>query len=156
MPARKLVHFFATGFYSGLVPVMPGTAGTLVAIPLFLVISLFFSLFGYIVFTICFIFFSIWISGIAETQAKRKDPREIVIDEMAGFLVAMTALPPRFTYIAAGFVLFRLFDILKPFPIGIIDKKLAGGKGIVLDDIVAGIYAHIAVQAGSRLISGVL
>ncbi len=155
MPAKKLVHFFATGFYCGLVPAMPGTVGTVAAIPLFLVVSRFFSLSGYIVFVVGFILFSIWISGKAEAQAGRKDPREIVIDEMAGFLVAMTALPPGVIYIVAGFVLFRLFDIVKPFPIGMIDKKLKGGKGIVLDDVVAGIYANIAVQVGSRLISSV-
>lgn len=152
LPA-KLVTFFATGFYSGYIPGMPGTAGTLVCIPFFYLLSRYLSLSYYLLFTVCFILFAIWISGKAEAQTGKKDPPEIVIDEMAGFLVTMAACPPQWVYIAAGFVLFRVFDIFKPFPIGRINKKMTGGKGVVLDDIVAGVYANMVLQA-ARVVSG--
>ncbi len=153
MLSKKLVNLLATGFYTGYTPVMPGTAGTIACIPVFFITSLFFPLYYYLVFTVLFVLFSIWISGKAEAQSDKKDPSEIVIDEMAGFLVAMATFPPQLLYIATGFILFRLFDIFKPFPAGRINKKMTGGKGVVLDDVVAGVYANVVMQIGSKLIS---
>jgi len=142
---RRLVLFFATGCGSGYVPVMPGTAGTAAGVVLFFILSPL-SLSLYLLTTTAFIFISIWIAHQAALCLQVKDPAQIVIDEIAGYLVTMASFPFTWQYAAAGFVLFRVFDIIKPFPAGWIDRKVAGGYGIVLDDVAAGIYANIVLQ----------
>ena len=142
---RRLVLFFATGSGSGYVPVVPGTAGTLVAVVLFFVLSSL-SLFLYLLTTVAFIFISIWIAHQAAILLQMKDPPPVVIDEIAGYLVTMASFPFTWQYVAAGFIIFRIFDIIKPFPAGWFDRKVAGGYGIVLDDVAAGIYANIVLQ----------
>jgi phosphatidylglycerophosphatase A len=142
---RRLVLLCATGCGSGYVPVIPGTAGTAAALlPFILLSSLPLSL--YLLTTVAFIFISIWISHQAAILLKMKDPPPVVIDEVAGYLVTMATFPCTWQYVAAGFILFRLFDIFKPFPARWIDRKVPGGYGIVLDDVAAGIYANIVLQ----------
>lgn len=139
-------HFLAFGFGSGLAPIAPGTFGTLVAIPIYLLMQPL-SLAWYLLLVILMSLFGIWLCGRSADQLGLKDPGGIVWDEIAGFLVTMTLAPEGWQWIAIGFVLFRLFDIWKPWPILQIDQKVEGGLGIMLDDIIAGLYALIVLQA---------
>lgn len=138
-------HFLAFGFGSGLAPFAPGTFGTLVAIPLFLLIQPL-ALPWYLLIVLAITLFGIWLCGASAKELGLHDPAGIVWDEIAGYLVTMIAAPTGWKWIIIGFILFRLFDIWKPWPINIADKKLEGGLGIMLDDIIAGIYALIVLQ----------
>ena len=149
---RHLVILFSTGFYSGYTPVAPGTAGTVVAVPLYLVMSRLPG-FSYGFAVVAFLCMSWWFSRAAELIFLKKDSRRIVIDEMAGFLVTMGFLPPAPVYLLSGFVLFRFFDILKPFPIRRLEA-LKGGYGVVADDIMAGLYSHALLQGSILLFQG--
>ena len=142
---KSIVLFCATGAFSGYVPVMPGTVGSAAAIPLYCLFALFpFPL--YLAATALFIVFSILISGCAEKHFGRKDPPCVVIDEWAGFLVTMASFTPSWQSVLGGFVLFRFFDVVKPYPAGTINDTVGGGAGIVLDDVAAGIYANAVLQ----------
>ena len=142
---KNLVLFFATGCYSGFSPGAPGTAGSVIGVALFWLLSpLSFPL--YIITVTAFIFLAIWCASRASGIYQKKDPSQVVIDEIAGYLVTMAALPPTWGYIIAGFLLFRVMDIVKPYPIRWIDQNIAGGYGIVLDDVLAGVYANIILQ----------
>ncbi|MCG2829540.1 MAG: phosphatidylglycerophosphatase A [Desulfobacteraceae bacterium] len=99
-----------------------------------------------ILFILIFIFFAIWISNMAEKILKQNDPGCIVIDEIAGIMVTFLSLPFNTITVIAGFLIFRFFDILKPFPIRSMERKLAGGTGIVMDDLLAGVYSNIALR----------
>lgn len=144
---NKMVLFFAAGGGAGYVPRFPGTVGTLAAIPLSLALnylanySLIFAA-GILGAAICC---AIWLAGKASEILAQKDPGVIVIDEIAGFLLANFTAPPRVSVLAAGFILFRFFDIAKIYPARRLEK-LPGGIGIVLDDIMAGIYTLVIVQ----------
>lgn len=138
-------HFLAFGFGSGLSPIAPGTFGTLAAIPLYLLIQPL-SLLWYLLLVILVTVFGVWLCGRSANQLGLKDPGGIVWDEIAGFLVTMTLAPQGWQWIVIGFVLFRIFDIWKPWPIVLIDRKVEGGLGIMLDDIVAGLYALLVLQ----------
>jgi len=141
---KRFILLLASGFGAGYVPMVPGTAGTLVAIPIFLVLSSIpFPLHELTILT--FFFFASWISGEAERYWGRKDHPRIVIDEIMGYLIAMLWLPKTTLFIILGFFLFRFFDIVKPPPIRLLEK-VKGGFGVVLDDVVAGIYANIVLQ----------
>ena len=150
-PRRGRAFFIvlATGLGSGYCPFAPGTAGTAMGILFFLGFSQFSPLL-YLLTLIAFIFLSAWIAEGGENIFGKKDAPPIVIDEIAGFLVAMLWIPFSWLNVGIGFFLFRLFDILKPFPARLIDKKLPGGWGIVLDDIAAGLYANIILQGLGR------
>jgi phosphatidylglycerophosphatase A len=142
---RRLVILLATWGGTGLSPVAPGTAGTLAAIPLFLLLSLF-PLWIYLLCALGIALLACWAAGEAEIIFQEQDSQRIVIDEVAGFLVTMTALPPAWPYLLVGFCLFRAFDIIKPPPIRLFERKVKGGYGVVLDDVLAGIYAHISLR----------
>ena len=140
------VRFLASGFFSGHIPFAPGTFGTLAAIPLYLLLVNTLQGWLYAGAVIALTLAAIRISDLAETIYGRKDPPQVVLDEVAGFLLTMTAIPPDALYIIMGFILFRVFDILKPQPAAWINRYMRGGSGIVLDDIVAGLYANIVLQ----------
>ncbi len=127
-------------------PIAPGTFGTLAAVPPAIIIY-YFGTVPSVISLIVIIPLSVWTSNVTQKLLGKDDPSEIVIDEVAGFFVTVFLLPFSWLSFTLGFLLFRVFDILKPFPIGMIDKKIKGGTGIVLDDIVAGIYANICVRA---------
>lgn len=146
------VRFLASGFFSGHIPFAPGTMGTLVAIPLYLLMVGSLQGWLYAAAVIVLTLVAILISGLAETIYGRKDPPQIVIDEIAGFMLTMTAIPPDAMYIIMGFILFRVFDILKPQPAAWINERMRGGSGIVLDDVVAGLYANIVLQFLHRVL----
>ena len=139
------IHFLAFGFGSGLAPFAPGTFGTLAAIPLYLALTLLsLPVYLLVVAVVCIV--GIWICGKSSEKLGVHDHGGIVWDEFAGFFVTMIAAPSGWLWVVIGFVLFRLFDIWKPWPISILDKKVDGGLGIMIDDIVAGIYALVCLQ----------
>lgn len=142
--ADGLVRLAAAGLGAGWLPLAPGTWGTLAAVPLYLALAGL-SAAGYALATLAFAALAILVAGRAERLAGVRDPGAIVIDEMAGFLVAMFQAPPGWRGLAAGFVLFRVFDILKPPPVKAVEA-LGGGAGIVADDLVAGLYANLALR----------
>ncbi|KGJ90281.1 phosphatidylglycerophosphatase A family protein [Thalassotalea sp. ND16A] len=137
---KNPVHFLALGFGSGLSPKAPGTMGTLAAIPLFLLCAQL-PFYAFIALTLLISIVGIWICDKASKDAGVHDHGAIVWDEIAGFFITMIAIPVSWQSIIVGFILFRIFDILKPWPISIADKQVAGGFGIMLDDIIAGILA---------------
>jgi len=125
--------------------------GTLGAIPFYLALAQL-PLWLYAVTVTAFSIFSCWVSGHGETEFGERDPGKIVIDEVAGFLVTMTAVPCGWKTVVAGFVLFRFFDICKIPPAGYFDRRIKNGFGVVLDDIVAGAYSCLTLH----LLKGVL
>jgi len=135
----------ATGCYAGYVPKAPGTAGSLVAIPLCYLISRF-SPIQATLFIILFMGLAVWVSGEAEKLFGNKDSSQIVIDEMAGMSVTLFFVPWTVTSVAVGFLLFRIMDIVKPFPIRRLESELSGGWGVVGDDFLAGIYAQVVLR----------
>ncbi len=149
--ARELILFIAQGAYAGKFPVAPGTAGTLVGVLIQYGIRNTSHLFNIsIILLLCIV--GTWTAGRAEIILGRKDSPSIVIDEIAGFLIAMFMVPLGWGYVAAGFVLFRLFDITKPWPLRSL-QALHGGVGIMIDDIGAGIYTNIVLQLAAFLIT---
>jgi phosphatidylglycerophosphatase A len=141
---RHVVVLFSTGLYTGYSPLVPGTLGTILAIPLFFILSRL-SAFSYGLTTVTFLFMATWMSHIAEKTFQKRDSQRIVIDEVGGFLVTMAFLPiaPRTVFV--GFLLFRFFDIVKPFPTRRLET-LRGGYGVVADDVMAGIYSNMALR----------
>lgn len=132
------LHFLALGFGAGLSPWAPGTAGTLVAVPLYLVVSRLPPL-GYVALIVAAFGFGVYCCGRVARDAGVHDHPAIVWDEIVGYLVTMVFAPTNWKWIVAGFLLFRLFDIVKPWPIRVLDRRLGGGLGIMLDDVVAGV-----------------
>lgn len=124
----------------------PGTFGTLLGLPLFLLLQNL-SAYAYAAAVLLLFGLGAWICGIAERQLGRHDHRAIVWDEIVGYLVTMWQAPRGVSWIVAGFVLFRLFDIAKPFPIRRVER-LPGGLGVMADDALAGVYAFLLMQAG--------
>jgi phosphatidylglycerophosphatase A len=136
---KKLITFLATGFGSGLSPFAPGTMGTLVGVVICLLcLPLPWPMRLLIVIALSAL--SIYVSGRAEKIYKKKDDQRIVIDEIVGFQITMLPVAITVLHLCVGFVLFRIFDILKPFPINNL-QRLPGGWGVVIDDVGAGIYA---------------
>lgn len=139
------IHITAFGFGSGLAPFAPGTFGTLAAIPFYLILSLF-PLWFYFAVIVIATLIGIWVCGESAKKLGVHDHSGIVWDEFVGFWITMFAAPSGLVWILVGFVLFRIFDIWKPWPIYIVDDKVQGGLGIMLDDIIAGVYAFIIMQ----------
>ena len=138
-------HALSFGFGSGLSPYAPGTMGTLAAIPLYLLAAQFGSL--SVLMTCVFIcVLGVYLCARTTTALGVHDHPAIVWDEIAGYFVTMLFVPVSIATVIAGFVLFRIFDILKPWPISVIDSRLKGGLGVMLDDILAGIFALIVLQ----------
>ena len=148
---RSLILFLATGLGSGRVPRVPGTAGTVVGLLFYLLLRPLPPLF-YGMTVVTFIFLAAWIATEAEREWGEKDCQKIVIDEIAGFLVTMAFVRFSWGALAAGFVLFRFFDMVKPFPCRWIEQKAPAGWGVVGDDLMAGVYANIALQVITSLL----
>jgi phosphatidylglycerophosphatase A len=149
----KAALFLATGCYCGHLPYAPGTFGTLLALPACYGISRLDPLWA-LAAVAGFIPAAVWIAGRAEALLERKDAPAIVIDEVAGLMVALAGLPFTPPFAAGGFVFFRLFDILKPFPARRIEAGLPGGFGVVLDDVVAGLYANLVLRLAAAAAAG--
>ena len=134
-------------------PRAPGTAGTAIAIPIYLTIAAE-PIAVYALVVAVVIAVGIWVCGRTAHDLGVHDHPGIVLDEIAGFLVTMTALPFEWPWIAAGFVAFRVFDIAKPWPISLADRRVGGGLGIMLDDVMAGALACAALHAARYVVGG--
>jgi phosphatidylglycerophosphatase A len=143
--------FIATGFYSGYLPKAPGTWGSLVGLLLFFLLHTL-NLQIYLAVVAAIFVIGTFAAGEAEKIMDRKDPGLVVIDEIVGILITMIAIPATPLAMALGFILFRIFDIWKPFPIRLIDQRFHGGLGIMLDDIVAGIFSLVILQVLVRFL----
>lgn len=139
------VHFLAFGLGSGLAPFAPGTFGTLAAVLLYLPMQSL-SLLSYCIMVAVVCVVGIWICGRSSEMLGVHDHGGIVWDEFAGYFITMIAAPAGWQWIIVGFVLFRFFDIIKPWPIKWADTKVEGGLGIMLDDILAGFISLAILQ----------
>lgn len=147
---RSPILFLAFGFGSGLASRAPGTMGTLAAIPIWLLLAPLATSLYWSLVLIAFVL-GIYICGAAAKKLQTHDHPGIVWDEFVGFWVVMPFMPTQGWSLLWGFVLFRLFDIVKPWPIGWLDEKVRGGLGIMLDDVVAAIYAALLVNVVNYL-----
>jgi len=142
---RNPVHFFAFGLGSGLAKKAPGTWGTLAAVPIYLAISAL-PLMAYLAIVAFVCVIGVWLCGASSKALGVHDHPGIVWDEFAGFFITMIAAPVSWVSVILGFALFRLFDIWKPWPISFIDRNVHGGLGIMVDDIVAGVFACVSLH----------
>jgi phosphatidylglycerophosphatase A len=145
----------AYGFGAGLSPWAPGTVGTLVAVPIYLLLSLL-PVALYLGVLAVLIGVAVWACGSAARDLGQQDPPQVVGDEIVGFLVAMAAAPAGLVWVVAGFLLFRLFDIYKPWPVSVVDGRMGGGLGIVLDDLVAGAMTWVVLWTLSEMVTASL
>ena len=141
----KIALISSIWFGVGLIPGMPGTFGTVAAIPLYVAGSLLGPHYQFSILLIIAVG-AIWSSHRSQRILGSEDPPVIVVDEVAGFLLTTAFIPFTWSSVAGGFFLFRFFDILKPPPIKTIEKRLKGGVGIVVDDLLAGLCAHILLR----------
>jgi phosphatidylglycerophosphatase A len=142
---KNPLHFLSLGFGSGLAPFAPGTFGTLAAIPLYWWASQL-SLIAFLVTIVLGFAVGVYLCGYTSKTLGVHDHSGIVWDEIVGYFITMIAVPLDWRWMIAGFVLFRIFDIAKPWPIRWVDKQLQGGFGIMFDDVLAGIFALIALH----------
>lgn len=145
------IHLLAFGFGTGLSPKAPGTVGTALAVPLYLLLSSGSPLI-YGAFVVAAFLIGIWVCGRTAEDLGVHDHGGIVWDEFVGYWITMFMAPAGLLWLLLGFTLFRLLDILKPWPIKWADKQLTGGLGIMLDDVLAGIMAALCIQAIAVLI----
>ena len=141
----RAILFISSGGFVGKIPFAPGTFGSVLGLPVCYCLSFVKAQIA-IFLTLLFIAFSIWIADGAEKLLRSKDPGDIVIDEIAGLLVTFLGIPFNLLNGAAGFLIFRIMDILKPFPARMLEKQIPGGAGVVLDDVVAGIYSNLLLR----------
>ena len=150
IPAKLImgdpVCFLAFGFGSGLAPHAPGTFGTLAAVPLYLLLAGL-PLPAYLALTALMFLAGVWLCGRCEQRLGIQDHSGIVWDEFVGLFISLAGMPVTPVAVIAGFCLFRFFDILKPWPIAGLDRRVHGGLGIMLDDALAGLYAWTALFA---------
>jgi len=146
---RQFIVFFATGAYSGYSPFAPGTAGSVVGLAIGYFVcapawrshpAMFVAIFALVFAASC------WIAGRAEGIFKEHDSSRIVLDEVLGMIATMFLNPLGWPWLVAGFLVFRLFDIVKPFPAALIDRRMPGGAGVMLDDLFAAIYANMVLR----------
>ncbi|TNE92812.1 phosphatidylglycerophosphatase A family protein [Porticoccus sp.] len=146
---KNPVHFLAFGFGSGLAPKGPGTAGTVVALVLWPLLAAL-PLYTYIGVVVAVSLLGFYLCGKTARDMGVHDHPGIVWDEIAGYWLTMTALPASWSWALAGFVLFRLFDIWKPWPISWLDRQVHGGVGIMVDDLLAGLFAWAILFSASQ------
>jgi phosphatidylglycerophosphatase A len=139
-------YFLALGFGSGLSPRAPGTAGSLVALACFLVLNQLHPAF-YAVIVVAVFGLGVWVSDWVAKDLHLEDPGVIVIDEFVGLWISLFLVPSGWYWVAVGFLLFRFFDIVKPWPVNWLDRNVKGGFGIMADDVAAGLYAFLCIQA---------
>jgi phosphatidylglycerophosphatase A len=154
--ANRPEHWLAFGFGAGLSPMAPGTVGTLVAIVLYLLLA---SLPGlvYVLVVAALVAAGVWACGKVLEESDDQDPPAIVWDEIVGFLVAMAAVPTvSIAWIIMGFLLFRLFDIYKPWPVSWAQERFRGGFGIIADDLIAGAMAWVVLKMMAMIVAASL
>lgn|SRR5262245_37886962 len=145
-----VVTLIATALGAGFVPVAPGTAGTAVAVPLAWAAARLGEA-GYLLILVAVTAFGIWAADCYEEATGTKDNQRIVIDEVAGYLLTLAAVPRGPFNLVVGFGLFRLFDVWKPWPVRWLDEKVGGGLGVVADDLGAGLYGGLILWVLDRL-----
>ena len=150
---RQPVHLLAFGFGAGLSPKAPGTFGTLVAVPIVLA-TMWVGPLTHLLFACVASIVGVYICGESARRLGVHDHPGIVWDEISGFAVTMLAAPAHWYWVLCGFVLFRFFDIVKPWPIREVDHSLGGGLGIMLDDIIAGVFAALVLLGLQWLTAG--
>lgn len=148
---KNPVVFIALGFGSGLSPVAPGTAGTLMTVPLVYLLQQL-SVNWYIAITLFVLLTGSWVCGYAAKKLNVHDHPGIVYDEVAGFLITMFMVPAGWQWMLAGFILFRFFDAVKPWPISWLDKNVHGGFGILVDDVLAGLVSLACLSLYMNLV----
>ncbi|MES9855561.1 MAG: phosphatidylglycerophosphatase A [Sedimenticola sp.] len=148
---KNLIHLLAFGLGSGAAPKAPGTFGTLAAVPLYLLMQ---PLAPWIYLLLVALMFAlgVWLCDRTSKDLGVHDHGGIVWDEWVGLLVTLWLAPSGIGWLVMGFLLFRFFDILKPWPIGWLDRQVAGGWGIMLDDLLAGLYSFVLLQLGVYLL----
>ncbi|MDF1826942.1 MAG: phosphatidylglycerophosphatase A [Legionellaceae bacterium] len=144
------IYFLAFGFGSGLAPFAPGTFGTVAALPLYFLLALLPPQI-YLVMTLLAFVLGVWVCGKVSRDLGVHDHAGIVWDEIVGFLLTMFLVPVHLIWVVTGFMLFRIFDIWKPYPIRWVDKQVTGGLGIMVDDVLAAIPACFILQVISHL-----
>ncbi len=150
---RHPVHCLSLGFGLGAAPRAPGTFGTLLGLPCWWLLKDL-PLAAYLGIVVLMFVVGVWLCSYTARALGVHDHPAIVFDEVVGFLVAMIAAPAGWLWALAGFLLFRLFDIWKPWPIHWLDRRVHGGFGIMLDDVVAGVYALGVLQLAAWLLTG--
>ena len=143
---KNPIHILAFGFGSGLSPKAPGTVGTVVAVPLYVLLS-YLSLPYYLLAVLIAFGVGIYLCETTSKALGVHDHGGIVWDEFVGFWMTMIVAPQGWVWVVAGFIFFRIFDILKPFPIAYFDKHIGGGFGIMIDDALAAAYAWLCLQS---------
>ncbi len=146
------IALIATWGGSGLMPFAPGTWGSLAALPFGVLIVDQAGVAGLLGATLAVTLAGAWAAGEIVTRGRRRDPGLVVIDEVAGMWLALAFVPLTWWGVWTAFLLFRIADILKPFPARWIDERVHGGLGVMLDDLVAGLYAGIASWAACRFV----
>ncbi|ARG96898.1 phosphatidylglycerophosphatase A family protein [Legionella micdadei] len=139
------IYFIGFGFGSGLMPIAPGTWGSLAAVPLYLLLAGH-SLGIYLLCTLAAFALGVWVCDKISQDLGEHDYSGIVWDEVVGYLLTMTMVPVGLVWMILGFLLFRLFDVWKPQPIRFIDERIKGGLGIMLDDLLAAVPAWLILQ----------
>ena len=142
MRLKKIAYIIATGFGSGYSPLIPGTAGSFIALMIFILAPL--DNASWLIICLIVFFTGVWAAQIVEKE-HGKDPGLVVIDEFVGQWISLLFLPRIFLVFIAAFIIFRILDILKPFPAND-SQKLAHGWGIMIDDVIAGIYTNLIIQ----------
>ena len=143
---RRLGVFVASCGYIGYIPFAPGTFGSAAGLVVFFLVRRTGSIAVEVAAIAILFAIGIWSGSEAERHFGKVDPGPVVLDEVVGMLITLYLLPASWLYLTLGFFMFRLFDIVKPFPARRIDQGLGGGLGVMLDDVVAGIYANICLQ----------
>lgn len=151
----QLAIFLATAAYTGYFPIAPGTVGSAVGLVVFYVLRLWAPSWGDGAGVLVSLVLGIWSAGLVEKQLKLKDPGPVVIDEVLGMLLTLAFLPVTWIGAIAGFVIFRILDVVKPFPANRAER-LPGGWGIMLDDAVSGIYAQILLRLLILVVPGLI
>ena len=149
MSKARVAHVLAVWFGCGHVPRAPGLAGTLGAIPLYLIVRPF-GLGAVAATALVVTVVGIWASGVVERKLARKDPQIVCIDEVAGVFITWLAAPPTWQGLLAGVVLFRIFDQFKPWPCRVAER-LGGGAGVMGDDVLAGVWGCALLLIARRL-----
>lgn len=139
------IHFIAFGFGAGAAPIAPGTFGTVVAIPIYFLLQPLSNSYYLLIVALLFAI-GVWLCDVAERDTQIPDNPGIVFDEIVGYLCTMWMAPKGILWVVIGFLLFRLFDITKLWPISWFEKKCKGGFGIMIDDVLAAVYAWIVLQ----------
>ncbi len=143
--SRRIILWLATSLGLGFAPLIPGTFGTLLGVGIYYLIGGI-RLWIYLLILAGIFLIAIWLSERAEKILLTQDPQIVTIDEVVGYLITMLSFPNQGKWLLAGFILFRFFDIIKPYPASYFDRSQKRGLAVVMDDVVAGIYANLCLQ----------